>query len=263
MRGSRPVLREREGEVPSRHSPVAPSVGNVFFRHTEFTQRCPVGWQFIGYHFIRRRPLLLEQFAHQFERCSLVSTGSDQDVQNFAFTIDRLPQVHPIAVDGDKHRAQVPATIGLGSKAPQLAGIGLPELQSPATDRFVRNLYATFGEPILHIAVTERKPEIQPHCILDKGSWKTMPSIGNFLHRSTLLRQLHHGHDIYVTVPSAWFARSRLGSLALHDGKSIVFPQGAILTPLVATVFKHRLTERASCFLRELVSSGPFVDSCR
>ena len=33
---------------------IAPSAGNVFPRHVEITQCCPVRWQFIGHHLIRR-----------------------------------------------------------------------------------------------------------------------------------------------------------------------------------------------------------------
>jgi hypothetical protein len=33
--------------------------------------------------------LFLQQFAHQFQRCFLVSPGLNQDIQHFAFTIDR------------------------------------------------------------------------------------------------------------------------------------------------------------------------------
>ena len=104
---------------------VAPSAGNVLLRHAGLMQCCPVGWQFIGYHFIRRIPLLFEQFARQFERCFLDSTGLDQDIQHFILVVDGTPEVQPFTVDGDKHLVQVPATICPGSKAPQLAGIGL------------------------------------------------------------------------------------------------------------------------------------------
>jgi len=50
------------------------------------------------------------------------------------------------SVGGDEYLVQMPAPICPRSKAPQLAGIALSKLQSPAANRFIRNFYATFGE---------------------------------------------------------------------------------------------------------------------
>ncbi len=76
----------------------------------------------------------------------------------------------------------MPATIGPGSKAPELAGIGQSELQSPAPDSLIGNLYATLGEQILHIAVTEGKPEIQPDGALDYLCRKPMSAVADLVH---------------------------------------------------------------------------------
>ncbi len=47
-----------------------------------------------------------------------------------------------------------------------------------------------------------------------------------------------------------------LGFLRFHGRKSRFLPQGGISIPLVATVFKHQLTERASCFGANWSSRG-------
>ena len=70
---------------------IAPSAGNVFPRHVEITQCCPVRWQFIGHHLIRRISLLLEQFAHQLECCFLVPPGLNQDIQHLTLAVHRPP----------------------------------------------------------------------------------------------------------------------------------------------------------------------------
>ncbi len=67
-------------------------------------------------------------------------------------------------------------------------GIGLPELQCPAPDRFVRNINTTFSEQILNISVAEGKPVIQPDSVLNDRGWKAVSGIGDFLHPATLLR---------------------------------------------------------------------------
>ena len=65
--------------------------GPLFPRHVEITQCCPVRWQFIGHHLIRRIPLLLEQFAHQLECCFLVPPGLNQDIQHLTLAVHRPP----------------------------------------------------------------------------------------------------------------------------------------------------------------------------
>ncbi len=65
---------------------------------------------------------------------------------------------------------------------------------------------------------------------------------------------------------SAWFRTRCLdatGSLLFHRKKSTLLPQGARLTPLVATVLKHRLAERASCFGADWPREGPSAGSGR
>jgi hypothetical protein len=46
-------------------------------------------------------------------------------------------------------------------------GIGRSELQGPAADALIGNVYAAFGEHIFNIAKAEGKPEIQPDGVLD------------------------------------------------------------------------------------------------
>jgi hypothetical protein len=50
---------------------------------------------------------------------------------------------------------------------PTIAGIVQPELQRPTPDSLIRDINAAFGEQVLHITVTERKPEIQPDDMLN------------------------------------------------------------------------------------------------
>jgi len=57
----------------------------------QILQSSTIRWQFVGDEGIRDEALFLQQFAHQFERCFLISPGLNQDIQHFAFTIDRTP----------------------------------------------------------------------------------------------------------------------------------------------------------------------------
>ena len=140
---------------------VAPSAGNVFVCPAEITQCGPVGWQFIGYHFIGCISLLLQQFAHQFERCLLVAPGLNKDIQHLALAVHCPPKIHPSSVYGDKNFVQMPAAIRPGSKAPQLSGIGPSELQRPAPYRLIGDINAALGEQVLDVAkANTKRPEI-------------------------------------------------------------------------------------------------------
>jgi len=64
-------------------------------------------------------------------RCS---PRAENDV---AILIDGPPEVVPYTIDGEKHLVQVLLGAGSGTPAPELIGIGLPELQAPLADPFV------------------------------------------------------------------------------------------------------------------------------
>ena len=54
-------------------------------------------------------------------------------------------------------------------------------------DSLIGNLDATLGEQILHIAVTEGKPEIQPDSSLDYFCRKPMSAVADLVHSRKLL----------------------------------------------------------------------------
>ncbi len=113
----------------------------------------------------------------EFERCLLVSPRLNQDIQHFALAVHRPPQIHPFAVDGDKHLVQMPTPIRARTQSSELAGVGQAKLDRPATDGFVTDIDATLGQQVFDIAKAQRKAEIQPHRMLDDFGWKTMAAI--------------------------------------------------------------------------------------
>ncbi len=139
---------------------VTPPAGEMFLRHAKIAQCSSVGWEFIGHKGVRSKALLLQQFAHQLERCFLVAPGLNNDVQHLALTVDGAPQIHPLPVDRDKRLIQVPTPIWPGSQASQFADIGQPKLQRPASDRFIGHVDAAFCQKVFHVSVAERKPEV-------------------------------------------------------------------------------------------------------
>ena len=170
---------------------VTSPAGDVFALHTKFAQCSPVGWQFVSHDGIGCMALLLQQFAHQFERCFLVSAGLNQNVEHLALAIHRPPQIHPHAVDGDKHLVKVPTPISLGAQSSQPTGIAQSELQRPPPHGLVRNIDTAFRQQILNIAKAERKSEIQPDCVLNDRGRKSVSGIGNVLHPTTVPGRQH------------------------------------------------------------------------
>ncbi len=169
---------------------VLPAAKIMVLGKSQLLQGSAVRWQFVGDEGIRNKALLFQQFAHQLQRCFLVSTGLDQDIQHFTLAVHRPPEVHPFAVDGDKHLIKVPPAVWSRACLSQVPGIGLPELQCPAPNGLVRNIDTTFSQQIFDIAKAKRKSEIQPDDMLNDLWRKSMAGIGCILNLTTLLCRL-------------------------------------------------------------------------
>src|SRR3979411_1678016 len=101
-----------------------------------------VGAQLIGRQQFRRETLFLEELAHQPECRPLVAPALNQHVENLALVIDGAPQVHPFAGYPDHHLVEVPSIAWAWAAPSQLSCYPGPELQNPASHRFIGNLQA-------------------------------------------------------------------------------------------------------------------------
>jgi len=136
-------------------------------RQAEIAQRSAIRWQFVSDEGIRDEALFLHQLAHQFQCGPLVSPGLNQDIQHFSLVIDSTPQIHALAIDGDKHLVEMPTPIRAGTRSSKLVRISQTELYRPAPDTLIGDVYATLGEHIFNIAKAQWKPEIEPDGVLD------------------------------------------------------------------------------------------------
>jgi hypothetical protein len=75
----------------------------------ETPERRGVRAQLVGDQQLRRETLLLEQLAHQPQRCPTVAPTLDQHVEDFAFVIDGPPRIHPLGGDPNHHFVKMPA----------------------------------------------------------------------------------------------------------------------------------------------------------
>ena len=131
--------------------------------------------------------MFLQQLSHQFQRGLLVSPALNQDIQHLSLAVDGTPQIHALAIDGDKHFVEMPSPIRAGARPSKLVCISQTEIHRPALDALIGNVYVALGEHIFDIAKAEGKPEIQPDGVLDHHRWKSVAGIGDFLHPATLL----------------------------------------------------------------------------
>ena len=55
------------------------------------------------------KTLLLEQLAHQPQRCPGVASALNQHIENLALVVDGTPQIHPLTGDPHHHLVKMPA----------------------------------------------------------------------------------------------------------------------------------------------------------
>ena len=131
--------------------------------------------QLVSRHRLRRETLLAEQLAHELDGCAFVPSALNEDFENLAFMIDRAPQVHILANDPDDHFVEMPAIARLRTAPPEPSCDNRPEFQHPAAHRLVRHIKPALGEKLLHIAVAQGEPEVQPDGALDDDRGEAMP----------------------------------------------------------------------------------------
>ena len=78
--------------------------------------------QVIGDYPIGNEAVLLQQFAHQFQRRTLVSPGLNKHVENFAFGIDCAPKINHSTVNLQIDLVKMPCRMGPCAPLAQVRG---------------------------------------------------------------------------------------------------------------------------------------------
>ena len=94
---------------------------------------------------------------------------------------------------------QVPPACRSGPQPTEVAGEHGAELQDPAPNDLVRALDAALGQELLHIAVAEREPEVEPRCVPDDLGRKLVAGVGEGR------LPLPYPHRIRAAVTALWF----------------------------------------------------------
>ena len=104
--------------------------------------------------------MLLEQLAHQPQRCSGIASALDKNVENLALVVDGTPEIHALAGDAHHHLVEMPAIARPRAALAQPSRDRRTELQHPTPYRFVGDVEPALGQQFLDIAVAQGEAEI-------------------------------------------------------------------------------------------------------
>jgi hypothetical protein len=116
-----------------------------------------------------------EWFSHRltalWARCDM-----REQVENLTLAVHRSPEPELLAADHCGHLVEMPLRGRAKATAAKLPSKKRSELQDPAPDRLVGNVETPFREELLDVAIAEREPGIQPHCVPDDRRRKLVTS---------------------------------------------------------------------------------------
>jgi hypothetical protein len=102
-------------------------------------------------------------------------------------------------IDFTQHPVEVPLVAGVQAPPAQLIGVGLPELGAPPPDRRVTDHDTASQHHLLNLMEAQRKPEVQPHAVVNELDRVAVTLIQRQLrcspHRSSQGFTHTHQHD--------------------------------------------------------------------
>ncbi len=102
-------------------------------------------------------------------------------VEHIIALINRPPQPVFLARDRDHDLIEVPDVESARRFAPEAAHVSRSELQSPPTDRLVRNDDPALEQHLLNQPQAQWEPEVQPNRMGDDLRWKAMVLVADGL----------------------------------------------------------------------------------
>jgi hypothetical protein len=151
--------------------------GIVKATETQVTERSTIGLQFVRHDLCRTHALVPQQFPHKSQCGPLVTALLNQDVENFALTINGSPKIHLLAADIYENFVQVPDVERRATAPANSAGKGLSEFQNPQTNRFVTDIDTALDEQVLYVSVAHGEAEVEPYGLPDNVRVKAVPSV--------------------------------------------------------------------------------------
>ena len=91
--------------------------------------------------------------------------------------VDGTPKIHAYTGDPDHHLVQMPSIAWPRPTLAQPSRNRRAELQQPTPHRFIGDVEPALGEQFFHVAVAQRKAEIQPNRVLDDFGRKAIAAM--------------------------------------------------------------------------------------
>jgi hypothetical protein len=138
--------------------------------------------QIVRHQIFRQEAILLQEFAHQFQRCGLIPLGLDQDIQNLSFAIDGAPQINQTTINFQIDFAQMPGCVWL---RPALVKIGRDpgsKMIDPSSHGFIGDCDSAFRQQILDVAEAQSVSGVQPDRLLNDHGRKAVTGVADFGH---------------------------------------------------------------------------------
>ena len=137
------------------------STWSIAIIETKILQRRFVGSESVSDDRLRLDRLVAKETPEKLQcRCRVPAWLNDQ-VEDFAFVVDRSPKVHALTADLADHLVEVPATRGWMPAFLQVRRDLGTELGHPAADCFIAHVDAPLGQQLLDVAQTQREAEIK------------------------------------------------------------------------------------------------------
>ena len=108
-----------------------------------------------------------QQLAYQLARHGLAAARLYQEIENFAFVVDRPPKPESPPPDYDHHLIEMPVVARIRAAAAKVTSDERAELQAPAPHGFMSHIKSALGQQILDIAVAQGEPSVEPYSVAD------------------------------------------------------------------------------------------------
>jgi hypothetical protein len=146
----------------------------VFHPRQDLLFRCIITFPFVGDDDAWNILAAFEELAEERLGGNLSAPSLHQHIEYSPVLVDGPPQVVTCAVNGQKHRIQMPRVPRSGVSTPELVGIRVPERPASMTNGFIGHHHASYTSSFFDVAVAEAEADIPPDAMADDLGWETM-----------------------------------------------------------------------------------------
>ena len=161
---------------------VLPSPALMAAFNPEIAGRRAVRPQVVRDQPIRNERIFLQELAHQFQRCVLVSLRLDQHIEDLALGVNSAPEIDHAAIDFQIDLVQMPRGAGLWAALSQTGSDRWPEVIDPASNALIGDRDPALSEQVFDVSKAQRKPDVKPNCLLNDLRREPISGVADILH---------------------------------------------------------------------------------